>query len=162
MEGQIMNRITIIISLLMLSSVLCNAMSEDCFVVIGDNTYYCNSIRMGQGNTRIYSESGMMKIPTPLISAYFLEGKLFERMPVVNKNMDTAGWAFMQFIASRSGYRLYRYCSNCVHYDPVTGEIAPPVPAYRYYVFKDRKFVAVADDRNVKNLLTRFGVKLIS
>jgi hypothetical protein len=157
-----MKRILIMIGLLQLTTAFCMAKSEDCFVVIGDNTYYCNSIRMGQGNTRIYSATGMLKIPTPLISAYYLEGKLFERMPVVNKNLDTAGWAFMQFIASRSGYRLYRYCSNCVHYDPVSGEIAPPTQVYRYYVFKDRKFVAVADERNVKNLLTRFGVKMIS
>ena len=152
----------VITMLLMFSALKASDKKEECYVIIGDNTYYCNVIRMGQGNTRIYSGSGMIKIPTSIIDAYSNDGMLFERLPVVNKNLDTAGWAFMQFISARSGYRLYRYCSNCVHYDPLTGEIAPETPVYRYYIFKDGNFVNMLDENHIKTQLSRFGVKLRS
>jgi hypothetical protein len=103
-----------------------------------------------------------MKIPTFLINAYQKNGLLFERLPVVNKNQDTAGWAFMQFIASHEGYRLYRFCSNCLHYDPATGHIAPENPVYRYYVFKRGKFVSMTDDYNDIAILKQFGIKKLS
>ena len=152
----------VITMLLMVSALKASDKKEECYVIVGDNTYYCNEIRMGQGNTRIYSGLSMIKIPTSIIDAYSNDGMLFERLPVVNKNLDTAGWAFMQFISARSGYRLYRYCSNCVHYDPLTGEIAPETPVYRYYIFKDGNFVNMLDENHIKTQLSRFGVKLRS
>ena len=155
---------TALFILMLLMSILVKAVdkSTECYVVIGDNTYYCNEIHIGQGNTRLYSASGIVKIPTPFIHAYAQNGEVFERLPVVNKNKDTVGWAFMQFISSRSGYRLYRYCSNCIKYDPISGEIDPSTLVYRYYIFKDGKFICLADETNVKPLLSRFGVKLRS
>jgi hypothetical protein len=159
-----MNKILMIICFLVLTcGTQANLNTTESFVVVGDETYFCNELHVGPGNFRITTVNGdVMKIASSKINAYSQQGYLYERLPVVNKNMDTADWAFMHFITSRDGYRLYRYCSNCNHYDPATGEIAPPTPVYRYYIFKDGKFITVTDDRNAKDLLMRFGVKLIS
>ncbi len=96
-----------------------------------------------------------------MIDAYSQNGVLFEKMPIVCKNQDTAGWAFMQRISSRNGYSLYRFCSNCIHYDPVDGIINPVYPVYRYYIFKNGKFVSLVDEHNAKEQLAKFGVKML-
>lgn len=151
------------ILLLTASFVAADDASGSCYVIIDHETYFCDDIRPGKATTRIFRNGKLfMKIPTLLVNAYQKDGKLFERMPVVNKNQDTAGWAFMQFITSREGYRLYRFCSNCLHYDPATGQIAPENPVYRYYVFKNGKFISISDDYNDIALLKQFSVKRLS
>lgn len=132
------------------------------FVVIGDETVFCDEVKIGKANTRVYSNNKqILKIQTCFIDAYSSNGILYEKLPVIDNSRDTSGWAFMQFISSRNGYRLYRFCSNCVHYDPATGMIAPQVPVYRYYIFKDGKFVSMTDDSNVKKQLAFFGVRVL-
>ena len=131
------------------------------FIVIGDKTYFYDKVRVGKAFTRIYIDGRkFFKVPTFVVNAYAENGKFYEYLPVVSKYQDTAGWAFMEFIAMHDGYRLYRYCSNCLKYDPVTGIIAPIMPVYRYYIFKNGKFVSVSDDQNVNAQLAFFGVKV--
>jgi len=134
-----------------------------CFVVVGDKTIYCDAIQPGKSSTKI-QRTGMpcLRIPTSKISAYQLNGRLFERLPVITGKDDTSGWAFMQYLATKDGCRLYRFCSNCIHFDPSTGIIDPPLPVYRYYVFRKGKFVSVTNDKNVKAVLMRFGIKQIA
>jgi hypothetical protein len=149
--------------LLLTSGIKASDKAAVSFVVTGENTYYCDKVYIGAMSTRIYIDNRqVLKIPTSMIIAYSQNGRLFERLPVVNKKQDTVGWAFMQLISTRAGYRLYLFCSNCIHYDPATGEIAPFTPVYRYYIFKDGKFISVTDDLNVKSQLAKFGVKLVS
>ena len=131
------------------------------FVVIGDETVFCDEVKVGKANTRVYSNNKqILKIETCYVDAYSANGVLDEKLPVIDNDKDTSGWAFMQFIASRNGYRLYRFCSNCVHFDPATGLIAPPTPVYRYYTFKDGKFVSMTDDNSVNKHLAYFGVRV--
>jgi len=152
----------LIILLVILTSGLKSAgKSTDNFVIIGDDTYYYDEIRVGKSSTSIYIEGKrFLKVPTFDVTAYAEKGNFYEYLPILTTEQDTAGWAFMQFIASCDGYRLYRYCSNCLKYDPVTCVIAPTTPVYRYYVFKSGKFVLVTDDQNEKSQLAFFGVKV--
>jgi hypothetical protein len=158
-----MKKIMILILMLQIGSVI-QAADETMtnYIVVGDETLYCEKVFIGKVSTKIYVNGNqLIKLPTYLVDAYEQDGKYFERLPVVNKKQDTAGWAFMQYIAARGEYKLYRYCSNCVHYDPSTDQIGPAFPVFRYYIFKNGKFVTIAEDQNVKNLLNKFGVKLI-
>jgi hypothetical protein len=137
--------------------------SLDTFVIIGKETYFCDKVQVGRGYTRIYIEGRLFfKVPSFVVNAYAEKGSFYEYLPVVNKDQDTTGWAFMHFIASRGGKRLYRYCSNCLKYDPIDGEIAPSQPVYRYYTFESGKFVSVTDNGNIEDQLALFGVKVIS
>ena len=132
------------------------------FIKVGDQKLNCDLLRVGQSNTRLYKNGRkLLKIPTRLIDSYSQDGKLFEKMPILCKNQDTAGWAFMQLITSKNGYQLYRFCSNCIHYDPAEDVIAPPLPVYRYYIYRNGKFVSMVDEKNAKEQLAGFGVKQI-
>lgn len=136
--------------------------STDNFVIIGNNTYYCDEVRVGRGFTRIYINGRQYcRVPSNLVNAYAEKGNFYEYLPVLNTHKDTTGWAFMQFVTSRDGYRLYRYCSNCLKYDPVTGIIEPIRPVFRYYIFKSGKFVSVTNDQNEQEQLASFGIKSI-
>jgi hypothetical protein len=136
--------------------------STDSFVIIGDQTYFCDEVQIGKVNTSICVDGDkVLKVPTNFVKAYVQGSKLYEYLPVLTQDQDTAGWAFMQFLASSKGNRLYLYCSNCLKYDPVNGTIAPTTPVYRYYIFKSGKFVSVTDDINEEAVLASFGVKVI-
>jgi hypothetical protein len=134
----------------------------DNFVVVGNETYYCNDLSVGNMNTSISVEGNtLLKIPTKAVKAYVKGEKLYEYLPVINQEKDTVGWAFMQYLASNNGSRIYLYCSDCLNYDPVNRKIAPEIPVYRFYVFKGGKFVTVTDDLNEEEVLATFGVKVI-
>lgn len=155
---------TALLSLLVFFSLGLKAADKltDSFVIIGEKTFYCDKVHVGMGSTRIYIDGKqILKVPTFAINAYAENGMLYEYLPVLTKDQDTVGWAFMQFIASRNGSRIYRYCSDCLHYDPVNEKIAPTMPVYRYYTFKRGNFVSVSDDENVKEHLASFGVRII-
>lgn len=159
-----MKSIALIFLLVFLTSGLKAAgKSTDNFVVIGDETYYYDEIRVGKSITSIYIDGKrFLKVRNSIVNAYAEKGNFYEYLPIMTQDKDTAGYAFMQFIASRDGYRLYRYCSNCLKYDPVTCIIAPATPVYRYYIFKSSKFVLVTDDQNEKSQLAYFGVKVVN
>ena len=133
----------------------------DTYIIVGDKTYYCDEVHVGKSYTRIYTDDRqILKIPTALVTAYARGGKFYEYLPVLNQNQDTTGWAFMQYIASNDGNRLYQFCSNCLKYDPVSGKIEPTMPVYRYYTFNHGKFVSVTDDTDLQAQLSSFGVRV--
>lgn len=134
----------------------------DNFVVVGNETYYCDDVTVGNMNTSISVDGNtLLKIPTKAVKAYVKGEKLYEYLPVIDKDKDTVGWAFMQYLTSNNGSRIYLYCSDCLNYDPINRTIAPAIPVYRFYVFKSGKFVTVTDDLNEEEVLATFGVKVI-
>jgi len=157
-----MKKITLFLLMVLIASgLLASGKETGSFVVVGDETYYCTEVQLGKINTNICIDGQQeMKVPTRFIKAYTKGSKLYEYLPVLNLQQDTTGWAFMQFLASKNGNRLYLYCSNCLKYDPVYGIIAPSMPVYRFYVFKHGRFVSVTDDFNENETLADFGVKI--
>ncbi|MBK7031332.1 MAG: hypothetical protein IPH45_19980 [Bacteroidales bacterium] len=154
----------IILSFIILSTLWVSASekSGNSYIIVGNETFYCDMLRVGKGSTKAYlGGKRLLKMPTQMIDAYSQNGVVFEKMPIICKNNDTAGWAFMQLISSRNGYSLYRFCSNCIHYDPAEGIINPIYPVYRYYIFKKGKFVSLVDENNAKEQLAKFGVKML-
>lgn len=155
------NSVILFLLVLFASGLFATAIPTDSFVIIGDKTYYCDKVQVGTTYTRAYIDGKIfLKYPSNSITAYADKGRFFEYLPVLNKNEEITGWAFMEFLASHDGNRLYRYCSNCLHYDPVTGKIAPAIPTYRYYIFNRGRFVSVSDDFNLQAQVAVFGVKV--
>lgn len=155
------NSVITFLLVLFASGLLAATMPTDNFVIIGDKTYYCDKVQVGTTYTRAYIDGKMfLKFPSNNITAYAENGRFYEYLPVLNKNEEITGWAFMEFLVSSNGNRLYRYCSNCLHYDPVNGKIAPTIPTYRYYIFNGGKFVSVSDDLNLQAQVEVFGVKV--
>lgn len=133
------------------------------YVIAKGKTYICNKVIIGPANTKIYNAAGeVTKIPCSLVESFMQDNKVFVKLPVINKGNDTLGLAFMQYLSSRSGLQLYRYCSRCLQYDPLESVIAPVNMVFRYYVFKGSKFFMLLDETNADSYLAFFGVKVIS
>jgi hypothetical protein len=159
-------RNTILIFLLVIGTYSLQAAdrSTGTFIIIGSDTYFCDEVHPGKAFTRIYNDGKLfMKVPTAIVKAYAHGNKFYEYLPVINTEKDTTGWAFMEYITSQDGNRLYRFCSNCIHYDPVSGKIDPVLPVYRYYTFKQGVFISVTDDQNnLRAQLSSFNVKVVA
>jgi len=156
------NSVILFLLVLFASGLFATSRPADNFVIIGDKTYYCDKVQVGSAFTRAYIDGKLIfKFPTNNMTAYAQKGRFFEYLPVLNQNAEITGWAFMEFLASNDGNRLYRYCSNCLHYDPVNGKIEPAIPTYRYYIFNGGRFVSVSDDNNLQAQVAVFGAKVV-
>jgi len=133
-------------------------------IVVSDGkTYFCDKVIMGTASAKIYDASGeITKIPSQSVESFIKKGQVFVNLPVITKTNDTVGMAFMQFISSRSGLQLFRYCSNCLKYDPVEGVIAPINAVYRYYIFKGGRYFMLLDEKDANTFLSFFGVTKIA
>jgi hypothetical protein len=132
------------------------------YVISNGETYFCEKVIPGPANTRIYNAAGeVIKIPCQLIESFKQDDEVFVKLPVISKSNDTIGLAFMQYISSRAGMQLFRYCSRCLQYDPLEGVIAPVNPVFRYYVFKGGKFFDLLDEDNLESYLSFFNVRII-
>jgi hypothetical protein len=133
-------------------------------IVVSDGiTYFGDKVIPGPASVKIYNSGGeIIKIPNQTVESFIRNEQVFVKLPVVTKANDTVGMAFMQYIANRSGLQLFRYCSKCLHFDPLEVEIAPINPVYRYYIFKGGKYFMLLDEKDTDTFLSFFGVKVIA
>jgi hypothetical protein len=133
-------------------------------VVVSDGqTIFGDKVIPGNKNMKIYNaDREITKIPSRSVESYTKEEKVFVRLPVLTKANDTVGLAFMQYITSRSGLQLFRYCSTYLNFDPLEGEIAPINPVYRYYIFKGGKYLMLLDETDTETFFSFFGVKVLA
>lgn len=137
------------------------ASEREGYVVADGKTYVCEAMRTGFAHTRILTTEGqLVKVPNNSVQAYRINGRQFEMMPLVNLRGDTLGMAFMELISVCNGKRLYRYCSNCSKYDPLSGEIAPINRIYRYYVLSGKQLKLMPEPCNSD--LALFNVKIVN
>lgn len=156
-----MKKLAIIIILSLFALPLLAFTEESAFVATADHTYFCNEISMGFASTIVKNADGSyLKIPNSEVKAFRLNGRQYEKMPLVSNAGDTVTYTFMEFICSKDGYRLYRYCTNCNHYDPLNGEIAPINHIYRYYVLVDGKIRLLNCADSLKKAMSFFKVKV--
>jgi|APDOM4702015023_1054809.scaffolds.fasta_scaffold84868_1 hypothetical protein len=145
---------SIAIIVLILLSFGINAMAggkSTSYVKAGGKVYFGQDLKMGLFNMKIISDDGnTVKIPNRDVEAYMHDSRLFERLPVICENNDTLCFALMEYITSRSGLKLYRYC--CYE----TNE-----PRYGYYVFNNGRLYLRIDPKNALTALPFFGVDIM-
>jgi hypothetical protein len=159
-----MKNLFVLLSIMLVNSV-CQAIRPPIndIVVSDGKTYFCDKVIMGPASAKIYYAAGeILKIPSKSVESFIKNGQVFIKLPVITKANDTIGMAFMQYINSRSGLQLFRYCSNCLKYDPVEGVIAPVNTVYRYYIFKGGKFFMLLDENDSATFLAFFGVRVMA
>jgi hypothetical protein len=158
-----MKKLIIITGVLILASwnqAFCRSGND--VVVAEGKTYFGDKIIPGPAKIKIYDTMGeITKISNNAIESFIRNGQVFVKLPVVTMANDTVGTAFMQYITSRSGLQLFRYCSQCLNYDPVEGVIAPINMVYRYYIFKGGKFFMLLDDKDTDAFMSFFGVRVL-
>ena len=122
-----------------------------CYVKTADKVYFGQDVKMGLVYTKVISADGTVaKLKTKEIKAVMHENKLYELLPVVCERYDTLCYAMLEYVTSRSGLKLYKYC--CV---------AGRDEKYGYFVFKDNKFYLRVDQNNAVAILPFFGIELI-
>lgn len=135
----------------------------DGYVLADGKIIPCSEMHTGFFNTKILTPDGsMIKIPNGNIEAYSRNGRHYELLPLLNCSGDTVDQAFMELVAVNRDSKLYRYCTNCNKYDPLTGEIAPLNYNYRYYLKDSSGFRLLDCPVEKQQTLAYFHVKVLS
>ncbi|HPT14709.1 MAG TPA: hypothetical protein PK796_07980 [Bacteroidales bacterium] len=152
-----------IIACLIMLSIAATAGTPGKDFVIADGVYYdCAEIHRGFSNTTITTTDGeKVKVPNFLVQSFRQHGRQYELLPLVNGKGDTVAMTYMELIACHNGCSLYRYCTNCNKYDPLSGEIAPMNHIYRYFVLKNGKISLLHDDATTCDAMAFFNVRVI-
>jgi len=121
------------------------------YVKTDSKVYIGQDVKLGLFNTKVISSDGTVtKIPYRDVVSYMDDSRLFVNLPVVCDNNKTTCYAMMEYITSRGGLNLYRYCC----YEQKDAK-------YEYYIFKDGKFHLRIDQKNAKTALPFFGIKVV-
>ncbi|HPT14710.1 MAG TPA: hypothetical protein PK796_07985 [Bacteroidales bacterium] len=149
--------------LLMVSFLVVKAGDESIsYVKAGGKTYFCQQVRQGLFKAGVVMGDGnVLRIPFGKIEAYSCKGHLYERLPLMCKDAKPGCTALMEYVTSRNGLRLYKYCQYGECCDPATNNFSKAQASYLYSVFKDGKFYLVVDKQNAASVLPFFGIDVI-
>jgi len=130
------------------------------FVSISGVTYFSEDVRIGALNARVATENGVViKVPLSKVDAYRINGKLFERMPLICFDGKNKGTALMELITQRNGLRLYKYHPeneevplNCRFTDTSSQECV-------YFVYKEGQLYLHINQLNASTVFPYFHVE---
>ncbi len=132
------------------------------YVTVGGKTYFCQDLKSGLFRASLTLDDGTtLKIPYEKIDAYMCNGHLYERMPLMCPYAKPGCTALMEYVTSRNGLRLYKYCRYGSCCDPANDVYKPVQAQYLYTVFKDGKFFLKVDQENAASILPFFGIEVI-
>lgn len=150
--------------LLLVSSALVLKAGDEAinYVTSGGKTYFCQKMKPGLFCTKIFTCDGnILKIPFKNVDSYCCKGRLFERLPVVVEGVPTDRTALMEYITSRNGLRLYKYCEYGECGDLINSTYKNAHLQFTFFVFKDGEFYLEVDQKNVPTVLPFFGIEVI-
>lgn len=133
------------------------------YVTIGDKTYFSNAVKVGINNVRIGTEDGMtVKAPLNKVDSYMVDGKLFERLPLICYDGKVKGTELLELIAFRNGLRLYKYYPGktgkdlgCCFYDESNLKAM-------FYIYKEGKLYLRVNEDNAQTVFPFFGIEFQS
>ncbi|MFN8135757.1 MAG: hypothetical protein U0Z17_11245 [Bacteroidales bacterium] len=152
-----------VILILVLSALMLKAGGEATnYVTVNGKTYFCQTMKTGLLNMSLkLSEGTTMKVPFKNVDSYSLNGKLYERLPVMCKGAPANCTALMEYVTSRNGFRLYKFCKTQGHGEVCDGNFEKAHLEYIYFVFKDGKYYLPVTKDNMESILPFFGVKIL-
>jgi hypothetical protein len=130
------------------------------YVCMNGVTYFSEDIKIGITNARITTENGMiLKAPLSKVDAYRVNGKLFERLPLICVDGKNKGTALMELVTQHNGLRLYKFHpgsqeapANCRFNDKENTECI-------YFVYKDGQLYLHVNQTNASTVFPFFHVK---
>lgn len=129
------------------------------YVSIDGKTYFSDEVKIGSSNLRITTDEGLtLKAPLKKVDAYMVNGRLFERLPLICTKGKTKGTALMEFVSQRNDLRLYKYCTLCENselgcrfYDKSNLESV-------YFIYRNGELYLRIDQKNAATVLPFFHV----
>jgi hypothetical protein len=132
------------------------------YVKSGDKIWLCEKMKSGLFALNIRMEDqGTLKIPFREVDSYFCNGRLFERLPVIYEGAPSGSTALMEYITSRNGLRLYKYCKYGECGELVNNTYEKAHLQFTYFIFRGGKFYLEVDQKNAPTVLPFFGIKVI-
>lgn len=157
-----MKKLTVLLILVTISLMVTAGGKSTNYVTANGKTYFCETVLPGILHMRITLDDGsMLKVPFKNIDAYCNNGHLYERLPVVCKNAPANCTALMEYVSSRNGFRLYKYCKSGSCGELIDNTYESGKLHTMFFVFKDGKFFIPVTKENVESVLPFFGVKVI-
>lgn len=127
-----------------------------CYVKAGDKVYFGKDLKIGLIKTRIVlPDETFAEVYNRDITAYRHHDKTYLLMPVICNQSDTLCFELMEFVTSKAGYNIFRYCCS--------KEFDKLVDAKKNYFFvydKEGKFCRRIDEEQTDILLS-FNIKVI-
>ena len=121
------------------------------YVKTDSEVYIGQDLKIGLFNAKVISLDGTVtKVPKSDIVAYMHNSQLIEVLPIIDENNDTVEYAKMEYVTSKGGLNLYRYCC----YETLAAQ-------YEFYVYKEGKFHLRINCKNAPTVLPFFGIKVI-
>lgn len=132
------------------------------YVKTGDKIYFGQKVKTGLLNATIVMNDGtMLKIPYKKVDSYYSNGRLFERLPVMCEGAPANCTALMEYVTSRNGLRLYKYCKYGECGDLLNNTYKKAHLQVTYFVFQDGKFYLHVDKKNAPTVLPFFGIPVV-
>ena len=121
---------------------------ETCFVKAGDKIYFGKDIKIGiTKNKLITFDETVAEFKNHDVTAYKHHNRLYMLMPVICDNNDTLCKAMMEYLTTKSGFSVFRYCC--------------PKNTEAYFVYKDGEFYRrITEDQT--EALSDYGVKVLA
>jgi hypothetical protein len=131
------------------------------YVTFDGKTYFCQDVKPGLLNINLTMSDGTtLKVPFKKVDAYSSKGHLYERLPVMCKDVPANCTALMEYITSRNGLRLYKFCKTGSCGDLLDNTYEKAHLQYTFFVFKDGKFYLHVTKENAESVLPFFGIKV--
>lgn len=128
---------------------------DNCYVKTAENTYFGKDLVIGLNHTRLMLPDGAFReFKNRDIIAYRHHDKLYMKMPLVCNDADTLCMVMMEYVTSKSGCYVFKYCCS-----KEEDRLTTAMKNY-FFVFKDGKFYQRIDEEQTEALLA-FGIKVI-
>lgn len=132
------------------------------YIVTKSGTIYCENVTKGVFRFHAILYTGeRVTFQIDSVLAYRKNERTFERMPIYCHGNDIGNTAFMEVIACRDGFKLYRFkCSM-----PGSLEVTMPwlndgTACCKLLVFKNNKYQYELDETNLKEVFIFFRLDL--
>ncbi len=151
-----MKKILAVFAVVMLAFVV-RAYGEMNYVIVDGKTYFSEEVKVGLNSIRMVTDEGFtLKAPIRKVDAYMVNGKVFERVPLVCCNGKVKCTALLELVAHRNGLRLYKCHTDdttlgCPFLDKNSEESV-------FLVYKEGKLHLRIDSENADTVLAFFHV----
>lgn len=133
------------------------------YITVNGETSFCQKVKTGLFYTTIQKEDGtVLKIKNKELDAFCCKGHLFERLPLYLNGKVTGKTSMMEYVTSRNGLRLYKYCEYGECGDFIHCNYKGPHLQTVYFVYKDGEFYLEVNRENGATVLPFFGIDVLT
>ena len=152
-----------VLLILVISALMLKAGGEATnYVTVNGKTYFCETVKQGILNLNLKMSDGtILRVPLKKVDAFSCHGRMFERLPVMCKGAPANCTALMEYITSRNGFRLYKYCKVQEHGEVYDCSYQKPHKEFTFFVFKDGQYHLQVTQDNAESVLPFFGIPVI-